>query len=530
MKIVWSIAGSDSGAGAGLQADLKTFEAFGVHGCTVVAAITAQSSVAVTYIEAVSSEMLDAQLATLALDMPPAVIKTGMLGSANNLYVVAKWVDKLRETNPALALVVDPVLGATTGASFADEALLAAYREVLLPRTTIATPNAREASFLLGCEALASASQYQKAVQAMQRLGCQNVVITGGDATSNNCSDYALTPHAHAAFEGWLSLPRVDTPHNHGTGCVFASSCAAALALGFVPIEALVLAKMATTHALRSGYAVGAGAGPVRPRDDFAWHVQNLPTLSSSYAPQALPTLAFKPLIDADMGLYVIVDSAAWVERVLAAGVRTVQLRIKDSEPINLREEVKKSVASAKKWSAQLFINDHWQLAMSEGAYGVHIGQEDLEAIGQTVLQAIADAGLRLGISTHAYFEVAKAWQIRPSYIACGPIHPTAAKAMPWIPQGNDNLAHWCRLLPLPVVAIAGMDTARATEAAACGAASVAVISAVTAAADPEGVIRELQAAIALGRLISKWPVPNLARSTLALDSRLRGNDMVTRG
>ena len=515
MKIVWSIAGSDSGAGAGLQADLKTFEAFGVHGCTVVAAITAQSSIAVTHIEAVSPEMLDAQLAALALDMPPAAIKTGMLGSAANLSIVAKWVDKLRETNPALALVVDPVLGATTGASFADEALLAAYREVLLPRATIATPNAREASLLLACEIPMLASQYQQAAQAIQKIGCQNVVITGGDVHSTECSDYALTVHAHAAFEGWLSLPRVETSHNHGTGCVFASSCAAALALGFVPIESVVLAKMATTHALTQAYAAGKGAGPVRPREDFAWHIQNLPRLNQTDALQATPTLAFPALTEPDMGLYVIVDSSAWVERVLRAGVRTVQLRIKDSEQKNLREEIQKSIASAKKWSAQLFINDHWQLALEEGAYGVHIGQEDLGTIGEIGLQAIASKGLRLGISTHAYFEVAKAWQIRPSYIASGPIHPTAAKAMPWIPQGNGNLAHWCRLLPLPVVAIAGMDAARATEAAACGAASVAVISAVTAASDPEGVIRELQAAIALGRTLRKWPVPNLARPTL---------------
>jgi hydroxymethylpyrimidine kinase / phosphomethylpyrimidine kinase / thiamine-phosphate diphosphorylase len=539
--IVWSIAGSDSGAGAGLQADLKTFEAFGVHGCTVVAAITAQSSVTVTHIEAVSPEMLDAQLAALAVDMPPATIKTGMLGSAANLYIVAKWVDKLREANPALALVVDPVLGATTGASFADEALLAAYREVLLPRTTIATPNAREASLLFGCEPLASASQYQQAAQAIQQLGCQNVVITGGDvlalggdAASNHCSDYALTTHTHAAFEGWLSLPRVDTPHNHGTGCVFAASCAAALALGFVPIESVVLAKMATTHALRSGYAAGAGAGPVRPRDDFAQHIQNVPSLDAPFDKLGANG-GFPALLEPDMGLYVIVDSSAWVERVLAAGVKTVQLRIKDvakneASLADLRNEIKKSITSAQKFGAQLFINDHWQLAMEEGAYGVHIGQEDLGVIGKIGLQAIADAGLRLGISTHAYYEVAKAWQIRPSYIACGPIHPTAAKAMPWIPQGNDNLSHWCRLLPLPVVAIAGMDSARATEAAACGAASVAVISAVTAAADPEGVIRELQTAIALGRALPKWPMPNLARSTLALDSRLRGNDMSTRG
>ncbi len=111
-----------------------------------------------------------------------------------------------------------------------------------------------------------------------------------------------------------------------------------------------------------------------------------------------------------------------------------------------------------------------------------------------------------------------KALAIKPSYIASGPIHPTAAKAMPWIAQGNDNLAYWCsKLNPLglPVVAIAGMDAKRATEATQCGAASVAVISAVTAASDPEALIQQLQAAIKLGKSMPAWPVPELARPTL---------------
>jgi hydroxymethylpyrimidine kinase/phosphomethylpyrimidine kinase/thiamine-phosphate diphosphorylase len=518
--VVWTVAGSDSGAGAGLQADLKTFEAFGVHGCSVVAAITAQNSKSVICIEAVSPDLLNAQLAALAEDMPPSVIKTGMLGSAENLQVLANWVDKLRTQNPKLALVVDPVLGATTGASFADDALLRAYREVLIPRATLITPNRREAMLLLGCEPLTSNQSVEAAARSLMtikdHLGCKNIVITGGDESSKDSLDYALTTHAHAAFNGWLSLPRIATPNNHGTGCVFASSSAAALALDFVPIEAIVLAKMSTAHALRHGYAVGAGAGPVRPREDFAQRIENLPLLiEGEYLNTSKVTIEFLPLANPDMGLYVIVDSAAWVARVLAAGVQTVQLRIKDSGQSSLREEIRESIAIAKTYQAQLFINDHWQIALEESAYGIHIGQEDLEAIGVDGLQAIAIKGLRLGISTHAYWEVCRAWHIHPSYIACGPIHPTYAKAMPWVAQGNHNLAHWCQLLPIPIVAIAGMDAARATEAMHCGASSVAMISAVTAASDPETVIRKLQAAIALGKTLPRRAAPFLAQSTL---------------
>ena len=506
--IVWTVAGSDSGGGAGLQADLRAFDAFGVHGCSVVAAITAQNSVGVERIDAVSPDLLDAQLAALAADMPPAAIKTGLLGSATNLRVLVAWVDRLRRHNPALAVVVDPVLRSSTGASFADEELLQAYRKELLPRATLVTPNRAEAAALLGVAPLRDRADIEQAAKALREMGCGAVVITGGDAGSDRSEDHASTAHA----SGWLTLPRVATSHNHGTGCVFASSAAAALATGFVPIEAVILAKMATTDALRHGYPAGAGAGPVRPREGFALRHENLPAFS--IPGQAIPS-SFAPLADPALGLYAVVDSAAWIQRVLAAGVRTVQLRIKDPHHPALRHEVRESVAAARAAGAQLFINDHWQVAIEEGAYGVHLGQEDLATAD---LAAIAKAGLRLGVSTHCYWEVCRAWALKPSYIACGPIHPTQAKAMPWIPQGNGNLAYWCALLPLPVVAIAGMDVARATQAAECGAAGVAVISAITAATAPETAIAVLKQAI--NRPVggtSAYRLAALPQSTLSL-------------
>jgi hydroxymethylpyrimidine kinase / phosphomethylpyrimidine kinase / thiamine-phosphate diphosphorylase len=528
--IVWTVAGSDSGGGAGIQADLRAFDAMDVHGCSAIAAVTAQNSVSVTRIAPLAAELLDAQLAALAADMPPAAIKTGMLGSVENLRVLVHWIDVLRAANPALAVVVDPVLAATTGTAFADDDLLQALLAQLLPRATLITPNRREAAALLGLPALPGRSDVEHAARALVQAGCPSVVITGGDAGGEDCEDFAITPQA----EGWLRNSRVATPHNHGTGCVFASSAAAALALGFVPMEALVIAKMATTHGLRHSYAAGAGAGPVRPRTDFGQHVANLPALALMTQPMAAPGVrpldtphsarwhrhgsgqtaqGFVPLDDPALGLYAIVDTSGWVQRVLDAGVRTVQLRIKNPQQADLRQQVRASVAAARAAGAQLFINDHWQVAIEEGAYGIHLGQEDLATAD---LAQIAAAGLRLGVSTHAFWEVCRAWALRPSYIACGPIHPTQAKAMPWIAQGNGNLAYWCRLLPLPVVAIAGMDAPRTREAAAAGAAGVAVISAITAAASPEQAIATLTSAWALGRRGSAVPMLlRLPRPTL---------------
>lgn len=516
--IVWTVAGSDSGGGAGIQADLRAFDAVGVHGCSVVAAVTAQNSVAVPNIEPVSHRSVEAQLAALADDMAPAAIKTGMLGNIGNLQLLAQWVDKLRASHPALPLVVDPVLRSTTGTSFADEALLAGYRHELLPRTTLLTPNRVEAATLLGLPPLQSRSDVEAAARALREAGCAAVVIKGGDAGGDTSEDYVSTPLA----SGWLRLPRIATPHHHGTGCTFASSAAAALALGFVAVEAVVLAKMATAEALRNAYPAGSGAGPVKATVGFATRVDNLPAFSwiaasvgmTGRGPDAVwgPRTPFPALANRDLGLYAIVDSAEWVERVLAAGVRTVQLRIKDASHPRLRGEIRASVAASRAHGAQLFINDHWQIAIEEGAYGVHLGQEDLASAD---LDALAAAGLRLGLSTHAYWEVCRAWAIRPSYIACGPIHPTAAKAMPWIPQGNRNLAYWCGLLPIPIVAIAGMDVERAAQARDCGAAGVALISGITSATDPEAAIARYRAVF--DRPVGTAPTPHVAlpQSTL---------------
>lgn len=491
--VVWTIAGLDTAGGAGLVADVKACESLEVHACPVAAALTAQNSVAVSRIEAVEASMLDAQLAALAADMPPAVIKTGMLGSAANVREVVRWVQRLRsqadesKSRPPVLLVVDPVLRASTGASLVSVDLLAALRDELLPLADVVTPNRTEAAALLGrVEPMQDDATVERAAHALQKTGCRTVVITGGDASgTHEAHDYLATPQA----SGWLMLPRVPTRHNHGTGCTFASTIAAALARGFCEADAVVLGKMGTTHALRRGYAAGAGAGPVRAGSGWSHDASLLPRFGASArnAPAG-----FASLRDDQLGLYAVVGSADWIERVLQAGIRTAQLRIKQADHPHLRAEIQRSIAAAQAANAQLFINDHWALAIELGAYGVHLGQEDLATAD---LQAIHAAGLRLGISTHSYWEVSRAWALRPSYIACGPIQATDSKAMPWVPQGFGNLAYWSRLLPLPVVGIGGLDAGNIGNARSSGAASAAVIRALTQASDLQVATTDLQVA-----------------------------------
>ncbi|MBC7666355.1 MAG: bifunctional hydroxymethylpyrimidine kinase/phosphomethylpyrimidine kinase [Caulobacter sp.] len=535
--VVWTIAGTDSGGGAGLQADTRALDAFGAHAACAVAAVTAQHSLAVTRVGPVHPDVLDAQLAALADDMPPDAIKTGLVGSLENLRVVVAWVRRLRERHPdrAIPLVVDPVFGATTGAAFADEALRHAYRTELLPLATLATPNVAEAralvpsSQLLGPEALA---------RAWRAFGARAVVVTGGDgnrldedeleqlSTSRLASRLAEID-ARAAWahdwldadhglrsRGWLASRRIETEHDHGTGCVFASSAAAALAHGFVAADAVVLAKMATSEGLRHGYAAGTGAGPVAPRAGFASRLDNLPALNP--LPHTPSRFAFPTLPASTRGLYAIVDSSDWVARVLADGVRLVQLRIKDAPGDVLVREIRTAVALARASGATLVVNDHWELALELGAHGVHLGQDDLAGAD---IDALHHAGLLLGISTHSYWEVCRARALRPSYIACGPIHATTLKAMPWIPQGEANLAYWCGLLSdTPVVAIGGMDAPRARAAMAASAWAVAVVGAITRSDDPRGAIAALRTATEGSPTRARAPA--FARTTLAHDRR----------
>ena len=188
------------------------------------------------------------------------------------------------------------------------------------------------------------------------------------------------------------------------------------------------------------------------------------------------------PSVPFRLGLYPVVDSVTWIERLLAAGVRTLQLRIKDKRDSEVEEHVVAAIALGRKYHARLFINDYWRLAIKHQAYGVHLGQEDLET---TDLSAIRNAGLRLGVSTHDDMEIDIALAARPSYIALGHVFPTQTKPMPSAPQGLDQLAqHIQRLGVYPTVAIGGISLERAPAVLATGVGSVAVVSAITQAAD----------------------------------------------
>lgn len=246
--VVLTVAGTDSGGAAGIAADLTTFAALGVHGACVVTAVTAQDTTGVRDVHAVPAETIAAQLDAVLDDLPVAAVKTGMLGRAD-------VVELLAERLVGRPLVVDPVLVATSGAVLGDEAVVAAYRTRLLPVATVVTPNADEARALLGRETDPAA-----AAAALSRLG-PAVVLTGG-GTGPACTDWLAIPgHPPVAH----THPAVPTTNDHGTGCTFSAALAAHLARGSGLESAVVAAGAFTSARLEAGrhWTLGRGRGPI---------------------------------------------------------------------------------------------------------------------------------------------------------------------------------------------------------------------------------------------------------------------------
>ncbi|RWQ01505.1 thiamine phosphate synthase [Mesorhizobium sp.] len=186
---------------------------------------------------------------------------------------------------------------------------------------------------------------------------------------------------------------------------------------------------------------------------------------------------------------YLIVDSAAWIERLAPLGVRLMQLRVKNLDEAALRAEIRKAKALCGRYKCQLIINDFWRLAIEEDCDFIHLGQEDLQAADLTRIRA---AGLRLGLSTHDHLELETALAARPDYIALGPVYPTILKQMKWAPQGLKRLGEWKRrIAPTPLVAIGGLNPERIEGVFGAGADSAAVVTDITLDADPEARTRE---------------------------------------
>ncbi|WP_434937995.1 bifunctional hydroxymethylpyrimidine kinase/phosphomethylpyrimidine kinase [Shewanella sp. HL-SH8] len=611
--IVWTIAGSDSGGGAGIQADLATIADLQCHGCSVITTLTAQNSVKVSLVEAVSERMLLAQLNTLVTDMPPKAIKIGLLANQHQLNQLANWLRNFStSTNneldgrASIAVILDPVMVASSGDKLNQHRLdfspfkgvinmitpnqmeLISLVEAIDARATETNAihtNATETKVSKANVADDSGSQHKLTDTQNMTLDCMvnmakrvsdyfecAVVAKGGDAPwqADKAHDVYICHHVeggsaeHNNSVFILSSDRVDTVNNHGSGCTLSSAMASFMAQDFVLHDAIVLAKAYVTNGLKHSIKLGQGSGCLA-RTGWPTSLELMPHIlqlavdvkATDTAPKEV-ALAVKPSLGIDqqvnnsllrtatinftklstpLGIYPVVSSVDMLEKLLKAGCKTVQLRIKQdvedmqvvsydkvhsfvdeqhkamwlakygsgqlssepktsapiaakylleqhqSEQQQLEQQIQRAIQLGRDFNAQLFINDHWQLALKHGAFGVHLGQEDALVAD---LSALAANNIALGLSSHSYFEILLATQLKPSYIALGHIFATTTKQMPSKPQGLTKLACYVSLLNghYPTVAIGGIDGDCLKEVAETGVEDVAVVRAITQAKD----------------------------------------------
>jgi hydroxymethylpyrimidine/phosphomethylpyrimidine kinase len=254
IAIALTIGGSDSGGGAGIQADLKTFTALKVHGCSAISCVTAQNTLGVSRVDALPPESLTAQIEAVVSDLAVAALKTGMLLNQPLIEAAAAAIAPL-----AVAKLIDPVMVSRAGAVLLEEGAIEAYRRCLLPEAELLTPNLHEARLLSGCP-IEGGADVERAAERLLAMGPAAVLIKGGGLAELKGRDYLLT---QGGTGQWLTHAPIATPHTHGSGCTLGAAITAGRARGLALEAAVVAAKRYVEGCLREALAIGAGQGPL---------------------------------------------------------------------------------------------------------------------------------------------------------------------------------------------------------------------------------------------------------------------------
>lgn len=442
--------------GAGIDADKLTVSH---HDCLALPVIISQG---------VAAEDILRQFEAIQKENVVQAIKIGLIPNLEAAQAVNDIVLKL----PNVPVVLD--LDLNDDIAMTDE-VMAFIREHLLPQVYVLMTNREGLSKLIG-----SQGAIETNVQAVLSMGVQHCLVRDGlDEQAYDTNYFANQETGFYCYQASQELGNVV-----GTGEVITSSIASHLASGQDVRDAVVLAQAYLHRGMRLSLTIGAIA-----HSQAALALQDLPKLCYQ-ADYVGKQFKFPPCPER-LGIYPVVDSVDWVKKLVDCGVPTIQLRVKDHAPAVLDQQVKQAVDYLAGKTVSFFVNDYWQLAIEHQAYGVHLGQEDLH---DAQLTEIAEAGLRLGVSTHSYWELARALAVNPSYIALGPIYATTSKQMPFSPQGEARLQQWVSLLKgqYPLVAIGGIDLPRAKQLKKTGVGSVAMISAITKADDYQQATQDL--------------------------------------
>lgn len=473
---VLTVAGSDSGAGAGIQADLKACAALGVYCSTVITAVTAQNTLGVQGVNIVPEEFVAEQLKSVLSDMQVDVVKTGMLPSIGTVKVLLQCIKEF----PIQALVVDPVMVSTSGDVLAGSSILPVFREELLPMADLVTPNIKEASILLGGMVLETVADMRRAAKSIYDMGPRNVLVKGGDLLDSLDAVDVFFDGEHL-YE--LSSRRINTRNTHGTGCTLASGIAAELAKGFPMLSAIKISKRFVETALDYGKDIFIGCGPQGPFD-------HLLKLKSTFRRLGAHQL-FSP---ADLFLYAVTDSGMnkkWgrsindaVRAAVEGGATIVQLREKNMETRDFLEAAQECVPLCRSYGVPLLINDRVDIALACDADGVHVGQSDMPL---SVVRSLLGPEKIIGVSCKNPEQAYQAWIDGADYIGCGGVFPTNTKANNQT-IGLDGLKAVCLASKLPVVGIGGINMSNASSVMEIDAPNLAGVAVVSTLFDTECV------------------------------------------
>jgi len=479
MPVVLTVAGSDSGGGAGIQADLKTFAALGVYGTSVVTAVTAQNTQGVQGVQGIEPAFVAEQMDSVLSDMVVSAAKTGMLYNEKIIKAAARKFAEYGVRN----LVVDPVMVSTSGHRLLLPEAERAMREVMLPVADFVTPNLAEASVLWGAPISGEADACQ-AARAIRDMGAGLVIITGmrrGDESVD------------LAFDGRefreLAGPYIPTENTHGTGCSFSAALASFLAYGFEAWAAVELAKDFVTAGLRYSHNPGKGRGPVNQTALFYPGAVGDGTVTglrarvfSCWKPRQ--NMLEEPLLNVIIGSPWCEgqDYAELAARAVKSGANIIQLREKEMPAREMISIARKMAMVCRELGAIFIVNDRVDVAAAAGADGVHLGQSD---VPPGVARAIVGPGKIIGVSASTVDEAKAAVAAGADYLGLGPVFATSSKSDAAPPCGLETVREVAGSSPVPVLAIGGVSLDNVRSVMEGGAAGVAVISAVWESPDP---------------------------------------------
>jgi hydroxymethylpyrimidine kinase/phosphomethylpyrimidine kinase/thiamine-phosphate diphosphorylase len=474
-----TIAGSDPSGGAGIQQDMRVFEALGGVGLTVVTALTVQNSRGVLAVHPIPADVLFDQIEALLEETPVGAVKIGMLGGAEQVRAVAEALRRF----PPPHIVLDPVLASTGGVPLLDEEGEYLLRKELLPLCTLLTPNLPELARLSGSP-VTTDPERERAAHTLMALGVPNVLVKGGHL------DGAAVDVLH--FVGGrrdYTGVRLDTPHTHGTGCFLSSAIAAVLARGESLPAAVEYAKRLLTDSLR--YPVVPPTGRGFPDVRVGQALREIERI------QGAGTWQDANVAERLRGVYVLTDAVLHPERdakaivraALAGGAKIVQLRDKRLPTAALIALATELQAMARDAGAVFLVNDRVDVALASGAEGVHLGPDDMSP---------REARLLLGPHKIIGVSVSTVEEARPllpfaSYFGVGAVYGTATKQDAGAAIGVGRLTEFKRAYPqMPLAAIGGIGQDNIGAVGAAGADMAAVVSAVVAAPDMRRATEEL--------------------------------------